>query len=256
MLRRQRRARGGSQRRTGAVYPAAVQDAVAQLGARRVQGCLLFQRHARGACTAARAATAAEFGSNKPELSSIQDGQPLAQKGRTRPFSGAPGTCGAAAMVSAQVRVATRRVCALAATQSLLRADAERALASLLLPRRCRRRLRTSAATRSSTAAAARARPTTGAAAAAAAALVSGAARSRRLLPNRARLRLTIQDKNKYNSPKYRLVVRFVRARPPRRRGSAMCAGHTLGFRPRAPLPRRRRAAPRRFAAARRTRRR
>jgi hypothetical protein len=40
----------------------------------------------------------------------------------------------------------------------------------------------------------------------------------------RARLRLTIQDKNKYNSPKYRLVVRFVRARPRRRRGSAMCA--------------------------------
>jgi hypothetical protein len=30
--------------------------------------------------------------------------------------------------------------------------------------------------------------------------------------PHSARLRLTIQDKNKYNTPKYRLVVRFVRA--------------------------------------------
>jgi hypothetical protein len=129
-------------------------------------------------------------------------------------------------MVSAQVRVATRRVCALAATQSLLRADTERTLASLLLACRCRRRLRTSAATRSSTAAAARARPTTGAAAAAQRASCLGGA----LTPpryRRARLRLTIQDKNKYNSPKYRLVVRFVRARPPRRGGSAMCAACT-----------------------------
>jgi hypothetical protein len=33
-------------------------------------------------------------------------------------------------------------------------------------------------------------------------------------MPSRsARLRLTVQDKNKYNSPKYRLVVRIVRAR-------------------------------------------
>lgn len=35
----------------------------------------------------------------------------------------------------------------------------------------------------------------------------------------RARLRLTIQDKNKYNTPKYRMVVRFVRARHDARKG-------------------------------------
>ena len=51
---------------------------------------------------------------------------------------------------------------------------------------------------------------------------------------NRARLRLTIQDKNKYNSPKYRLVVRFVRARPPPR--AAAVSRSELGFRPRGPL--------------------
>ena len=130
------------------------------------------------------------------------------------------------------------------------------ARAWLLLRCRCRRRLRTSAATRSSTAAAARARPTTGAAPAAVAAWLRQRGALTLLRRNRARLRLTIQDKNKYNSPKYRLVVRFVRARPPQRAAAPCVLLHTLGFRPRAPLPRRPRAARRRRAAARRMRRR
>ena len=50
----------------------------------------------------------------------------------------------------------------------------------------------------------------------------------------RARLRLTIQDKNKYNSPKFRLVVRFVRARPAP--PAAAVSRSELGLRPRGPL--------------------
>jgi hypothetical protein len=55
---------------------------------------------------------------------------------------------------------------------------------------------------------------------------LSSLARFSPLLPLcSARLRLTIQDKNKYNTPKYRLVVRLVRQTRPPAKPYALAAG-------------------------------